>query len=115
MKRLFGFFFLALFSTGAFAEALTEQQKIDALLNAFDTPGITFVRNGEEHDGAWAKQHLQEKLKKAATAPTTAEGFIADIGSTSAQSGKPYEIKTADGKTVESSVWLKAKLDDLNK
>ncbi len=115
MLRLFSTLVVLLISSNAFAAPLTEQQKIDTLLKAFDTPGITFVRNGAEHDGAWAKKHLTDKLKSAKTKVTTADAFITDIASTSSHSGKPYLVKTKDGKTVESAVWLRAKLEEINK
>ena len=116
MNKLMSFFAVVLMGASAIAAtANTEEQKIEALLNSFDAPGITFVRNGEDHDGAWAKQHLAEKLKEAKPAITTADDFIAKVGTSSSHTGKPYEVKTADGKKVESSVWFKDKLAELNK
>jgi hypothetical protein len=114
MLRLFSLFVVLLFGSSALAETMTEQQKIDALLGAFDTPGITFIRNGEEHDGAWAKQHLTDKLKAAKPEVTTADDFITTIATTSSKTGKPYLIKTSDGKTIKSGVWLKKKLAEIN-
>jgi len=114
MLRLFSLMILVLFGSSAFAAQMTEQQKIAALLNAFDNPDITFVRNGEEHDGAWAKQHLEEKLKAAKPEVKTADEFIANIASTSSHTGKPYLIKMKDGTTVEAGKWLKQKLAELN-
>ena len=112
MLRMFSIIILALFSSSVFAAPapMTEQQKIDALLNAFDTPDITFIRNGEEHDGAWAKQHLTEKMQKASPKVTTASAFISDVASTSSESGKPYIIKMKDGMTMASGQWLQQKL-----
>jgi hypothetical protein len=114
MKRLFSLIVVVLFGSSAFAASLTEQQKIDGLLSALDAPGITFIRNGEEHDGAWAKAHLTEKLKSANPPITTADDFIATVGSTSSHSGKPYLIKT-DGKTIEAGTWFKDKLANISK
>jgi hypothetical protein len=115
MLRLFSIVLLLVTSTVAMAaEPMTEKQKIDALLNSLDTPDITFVRNGKDHDGAWAKKHLTEKLAKATPAITTADDFIAKVGTTSAKTGKPYMIKTKDGKTTDSATWFQAKLAELN-
>lgn len=114
MLRLFSFFIVFLFGSSALAETMTEQQKIDALLDAFDTPGITFIRNGEEQDGAWAKKHLTEKLKQVTPQVTTADDFITQIASTSRETGRPYLIKTSDGKKLKASVWMKKKLAEIN-
>ena len=118
MKRLFATLILVLCGASATAADMTEQQKIDALLAALDTPGITFVRNGEEHDGAWAKQHFVEKIaemrKMNADAVKTADEFIADVASKSSHTGESYKIKKKDGTLVDSSTWLKAKLAELS-
>jgi hypothetical protein len=115
MVRLFSVLIVMLFGSSAFAATpMTEQQKIDGLLAAFDAPGITFIRNGEEHDGAWAKQHLTEKLKDMKGEVATADDFITKVATNSSHTGKPYMIKTADGKTTESGKWLQAKLASMS-
>jgi hypothetical protein len=115
MLRIISMFFFLLIGTGAFAAELTEQQKITALLNAFDTPGVIFIRNGESHDGAWAKQHLQDKMKEAKPKITTAKDFITKIASHSSHTDKPYIIKLDTGKEVESGKWLDQKLSEIEK
>ena len=109
MLRILSFLTFILAGTAAFAAPMTEQDKIKSLLDAFKEPGITFIRNGEEHDGAWARQHLQEKLDKAKDVKT-AEDFITKVASTSSHSGKPYQVKLKDGKVMDSGKWLHKKL-----
>jgi hypothetical protein len=114
MTRIFAFLLFILAGSTAYAAGLSEQDKINGLLDALATSNITFIRNGESHDGAWAKQHLTNKLKDAKDVKT-ADEFIAKVGSKSSSSNKPYVIKTKDGKEEEASVWFKAKLADFDK
>jgi Family of unknown function (DUF5329) len=114
MLRLFSVLIVVLFGSAALAESMTEQQKIDALLAAVGSPDVTFVRNGEDWDGPKFKSHLEEKLKAANPPITTADDFIARIASTSSKTGKPYLVKTKNGKKLKASVWLRARLASLN-
>lgn len=113
MLRLFSLVLFLFVGSNAFAAQMPEQEKINSLLDALTTSNITFIRNGEEHDGAWAKNHLAEKLKDAKPAVTTADEFITKVASKSSESGQPYTIKMANGKTMESGDWLKMKLAGL--
>ena len=115
MRKLASFFILTVFAaTAAMAAQLTEQQKITALLDAFAKSDVTFVRNGEEHDGKYASKHLEEKLKEAKDVKT-ADDFIVKVGTASSHSGKPYIVKLKDGTQVESAKWLQAKLKEIEK
>ena len=116
MKRFIAFVLLFVMgATSAYAASQGEQGKIQSLLASLETPGITFVRNGESHDGAWARKHLEEKLTEMGDKVKTADDFITKVGTGSSHSGKPYEIKTSDGKTVAAADWFKSHLSDLNK
>jgi len=63
--------------------------------------GAKFIRNGSEHDGKEAAEHLRMKLQNA-VAVQTADDFIRLCASKSMITGKPYMIRSSDGKTMKS-------------
>jgi hypothetical protein len=98
---------------GAFAMAapMTEQQKIDTLIHGVETmQGAQFVRNGSAYDGNAAAAHLREKRRFAGGRIKTAEDFISCCATGSSMSGKPYQIRYTDGKTVDAAVYFRAEL-----
>ena len=98
---------------GAFAMAapMTEQQKIDALIHGVETmQGAQFVRNGSAYDGKAAADHLQTKRKYAGNRIKTADDFITCCATGSSISGKPYQIRYTDGRTVDAAVYFRAEL-----
>ena len=100
-----------LFSTFAVAAPLTEQQKIDALIHSVETlPGAQFIRNGSVHDGKAAVEHLQMKRRYAGNRIKTANDFIECCASRSSMSGRPYQIRFANGKTEDAAVFFRAEL-----
>ena len=93
---------------------LTEQQKIQALISSIETlKGAVFIRNGSEYDGKKAADHMRAKLKYAGDKIKTAEEFIDELASKSSMSGKPYQIRYADGRTVNSADYFHAELRKL--
>ena len=112
MRKLLGLFIVLFFASTASAAELTEPQKISALLDAFATSDVTLVRNGEEHDGKYARKHFEEKLKQTKDVKT-AEDFIAKVATDSSHTGKPYIVKLKDGTQLESAKWLHAKLKEI--
>jgi hypothetical protein len=100
-----------LFAASAFAVPLTEQQKIDALIHSVEVlPGAKFIRNGAAYDGAAAAEHLQYKRSHAGDRIRTANDFITCCASKSSISGQPYQIRYADGRTVDAEVYFLAEL-----
>ncbi|TGN17267.1 DUF5329 family protein [Leptospira idonii] len=100
---------------------LSEEQKIEALIQSVKGLDGVFIRNGSEHNAKEASDHLRMKLdsaKKSFFAPKekdwTAQLFIEKVASKSSLSGDPYQIKTKDGKTILAQVWLKKELDKIN-
>ncbi len=114
MRKFLSVLIVVLFASNAWAAELTEPQKINALLNAFTTSDIIFIRNGEEHSGKYAYDHFEAKLKEV-QGVVTAEDFITKVASTSRETGSPYMIKLSDGTTMDSSVWLHEKLKEIEK
>ncbi len=95
--------------------AQLESQKIDYLINAIATLGdAKFVRNGTEYDAKTAADHLRLKLKNAGSHVKTAEDFIKYCASVSSASGKPYQIRFADGRVVTSEAFLRQKLSEFH-
>ncbi len=88
-----------------------EQQKIAYLIDAVASlKDARFIRNGSSHDAAQAAAHMRLKLRFAGSRVKTAEEFITCCATGSSVSGLPYTIRFADGRTVESATYLRAKL-----
>ena len=117
MKALaLAFGLLALSATLAHAQqpALSDEQKIDALIQAVaDLNGAVFIRNGSEYDAKAAADHLRLKRDKAGSRVKTPDDFIQLCGSISSMSGQPYQIRWADGRTETSESFLRARLAQL--
>jgi hypothetical protein len=90
--------------------ALSDGQKIDALIQSVaDLRGAVFIRNGSD-DAKAAADHLRMKRAKAGARVKTADEFIRLCGSVSSTSGKPYQIRYMDGRMEMSEVFLRARL-----
>ena len=74
-----------------------------------------FIRNGTTYDSAAAVEHLRLKLRAAGSRIKTAEDFIRDCASASSVSGRPYEIRFADGRVVPAAEFLQQKLMEFDK
>ena len=68
----------------------------------------TFIRNGTEYDGAKAADHVQAKYDYYKSDIKTVEDFIERAASKSILSGKPYEVRCADGKVMPAADWIRA-------
>jgi hypothetical protein len=97
------------------ASAMSEQDKIRALLSRIETSGLIFIRNGSEYSSGDARKHLELKLSKAGSLITTADQFITHIASGSFWSGEPYYIKLPDGSKMKSAEWLRKALVEIEK
>ncbi len=105
---------LAVSSTQAAPTAQAERE-IDALIAGLGASGCQFERNGDWHDAAAAKAHLQKKydyLRKRDMADT-AELFIERAASRSSLSGKAYRVRCGRDAPVESATWFKRKLAEI--
>ncbi len=99
------------FTTAAFAIPLTEDQKIEAMIHSIEVlPGAVFIRNGSEYGGAAAASHLRMKRRNAGSRIKTASEFIQYCATESSMSGKPYQIRFANGSTMDSAVFFHAEL-----
>ena len=104
---------LALFSGGVSAGDTSEKKKIEFLIAAVENlKEAKFIRNGTEHTGKEAAEHLRMKLKKAGDRVRTADDFIRLCASKSFLSGKPYMIRSTAGKTITSEEFFREKLKE---
>ena len=100
-------------STPVNAEELSEEQKIDRLIELVSKSGATFIRNGSEHSATAAAAHMRLKLSRSGGMIKTAEHFIEYIATKSSFTGRPYYIQFPDGRKVKSADWLRARLAEL--
>jgi hypothetical protein len=82
------------------------EQTIDYLLRRIETSKATFIRNGKEHTPAEAVSHIKEKYDHFKGEIKTPEDFIRLSASKSLLTGKPYLVRTPDGKEMRLDAWL---------
>jgi hypothetical protein len=98
------------------AAAVNETGRIEYLIQSIEQlSGAKFIRNGAAYDAKPAADHLRLKWREAGTRVKTAEQFIELCASRSSVSGQPYRIRFADGTTVASGAFLRAKLKELDR
>jgi hypothetical protein len=76
---------------------------------------VKFLRNGDEHTGKEAAEHMRRKYNHFKKEIKTPEDFIAKCATKSELSDKPYMIKKPDGTSVKSEDWMKAMLEEHRK
>jgi hypothetical protein len=85
---------------------------IDSLLKSVETSDCKFVRNGDEHTGKEAAEHMRRKYDHFKKQIKTTDDFIEKCASKSELSGKPYMIKLPDGAKVKAEDWMHARLKE---
>jgi hypothetical protein len=93
--------------TGA---AAGSQEEIVHLLQYIEKSECVFTRNGEEHLGAEAQEHIQMKYDYVRKKVETTEDFIKYAATKSSLSGKPYLVRCKELEILTAD-WLKAELD----
>ena len=107
------FVILALFSGAVSAQDNIEKKKIEFLISSVENlKGAKFIRNGSEHDGKEAADHLRMKLQSDVGMVQTADDFIRLCASKSFITGKPYMIRSSDGKTIKAEEYFRKKLKE---
>jgi hypothetical protein len=99
---------LVLMFSLATARADPLQDEIAHLIDFVRHSSCTFIRNGTEYDGPAAADHVQAKYDYYKDDIKTVEQFIERAASKSVMSGKPYEVRCADGKTIPAADWIRA-------
>lgn len=99
------------FPAVAAAQSAVARAEVTYLLDAIDSSGCEFYRNGTWYDAHQAAAHLSNKYRvlTATGQIETAEDFIVKAASRSSFSGLPYETKCV-GALSRSDVWLNAVL-----
>lgn len=111
MKNLLVLLLALLLPVAAAAHGMTEAKKIDALIMTVERlPGAVFIRNGSEYNGKKAAEHLRKKWHYAGKRVKTAEDFIHYCASVSSMSGTKYQIRFANGRTVDSGQFFHEQL-----
>lgn len=82
------------------------ENTIAYLLDHVETANATFIRNGTEHAPAEAAAHIKAKYEHFKSQIKTPEDFIRLSASSSLLTGKPYLVRTSDGKEVHLDAWL---------
>lgn len=94
-------------STSAAPSAAT-QREISGLMQALETSGCRFQRNGSWYDAVAARGHLQRKydylLKRDMV--DSSEQFIERAASRSSMSGKPYKVSCSGAPEQDASAWF---------
>lgn len=85
--------------------------EIDHLLGFIEDSGCTFVRNGDAHDSAGARKHIEGKYDYARRWIQTTEQFVEYTATRSSVSGKPYVV-SCGGHEQPSSEWLLSELEN---
>jgi hypothetical protein len=105
---------LSCISMGAQAKALTEKQKIEALIKTVENlKDAKFIRNGAAYDAATAARFLRGKWESNAKDIKTAADFIDKVATSSGTTGKPYLMRAKDGKETKSREFFQSELKKL--
>ncbi len=91
-----------------------EQARITALLDAVERSGAQFIREGKTYSAVEGRKHLERKLRHASGRVKTAEEFIEWIASRSSTTGRPYRVRLPSGEEVESAVWFRQRLAEID-
>jgi len=95
---------LTLVAPVAAAESL--DQTINYLFDCVANSKATFIRNGSEHTPAEALDHIKAKYAHFKGDIKTPEDFIRLAASKSLLTGKPYLVRTPNGKEMQLDAWL---------
>ncbi|HET7538006.1 MAG TPA: DUF5329 family protein [Candidatus Didemnitutus sp.] len=96
------------------APASAEDQKIEALLAYVgEHKDAVFIRNGSEYSAGTAVKFLRGKWDRARDEVKTARDFIDKVATKSSTTGKPYQIRLADGTMVSCADFLAGRLAEL--
>jgi len=94
---------------------ITEEQKIEKLIQYIENSDAIFIRNGEEFNAKDAAEHLRMKRKKAGKKVKTAKDFIDFVASKSYISGEAYKMKFKNGSIINTRDMLYNELRKIEK
>jgi len=93
-------------SAGQMRAAESLDDSIKFLLDYVAKSDVTFIRNGQKHTAQEAADHIKAKYEHFKSEIKTPEDFIRLSASKSLQTGKPYLVRTRDGKETRLDEWL---------
>ena len=97
------------------AETEPVAKTVDYLIARVEKSDWKFVRNGDDHSGKEAAEHMRRKYNHFKKEIKTPEDFIEKCAAKSELSGKPYMVKKPDGTMVKCQDWMKAMLEERRK
>jgi hypothetical protein len=98
-------------AAAAAARSPAEDERIAYLISSVAAMSdAQFLRNGTHYDARAAAEHLRMKLGLAGSHVQSAEDFIRYCATSSSVSGRPYQIRLADGQIVPAAEFLRTKL-----
>ena len=112
LPKQFFIFALNLFlgCTIAFAGSAAGDEDLSAaityLLTYVEKSDCIFIRNNREHTAKEAVKHMRAKYAHFRDDIKTPEDFIRLSATKSLISGRPYMVKTKDGRLMKSETWL---------
>ena len=86
-----------------------ENEEIVFLLAFVADSDCTFIRNGKQHQGKDASDHLAMKFNHVKDRIKTAEVFIEKVASKSSFTGRPYQV-LCGSVTIPTKLWLQKAL-----
>ena len=98
--------FVLLFTFAQIFAVESLEQTIDYLIDYIGKSNGTFIRNGASHTPAEAVAHIKAKYEHFKNQIKTPEDFIRLAASKSLLTGKPYLVRTPDGKEMRLDLWL---------
>lgn len=87
-----------------------EVARIEGLLKAMESPGLSFFLGRTQCDGGVAAVRLRRELEAVASRVRTAEDFIEQVAAQPSETGEPKKVRLADGSVVELAPWLRGLL-----
>jgi hypothetical protein len=90
-------------------------ETIGHLLDFVANSDCAFIRNGSSYNSKEAAAHIKAKYDYFQNEIKTPEDFIRLAGSKSQLSGRPYLVRTKDGKEMETADWLGEALKNYRK
>lgn len=99
----------------SFSQSISEEQKIEKLINYIEKSEAIFIRNGTEYPAKEAADHLRMKRKKAGNKVKSSKDFIDIIASKSYMSGEAYKMKFKNGATINTRDMLHNELRKIDK
>jgi hypothetical protein len=92
--------------TGA---AAGPEEEIAHLLHTIEKSDCVFTRNGKEHTGVEAMEHIRTKYDYVKRKVKRAEDFIEYAATKSSMTGRPYLVRCGE-EEMATADWLKAEL-----